>query len=156
MRLLYLLLALLSLPTLAADDPLLLARQYMQAYTAMDYGELEQLYHFDATFEDPSADVQGNGQRINGRQAILAFLKKAERGVGQIRFVENNHMVIGNWVVLMGEYHYLVSGPQFGLGPQPVWVVVKGITELKVDTGLGQIRTHRDMLDYESLPAQLQ
>ncbi|EKE69618.1 nuclear transport factor 2 family protein [Gallaecimonas xiamenensis] len=156
MRLLYLLFLLLSTAAMANQDPLLLARKYMQAYTAMDYGELEQLYHFDAVFEDPSAAVQGNSQKLAGRQAILGFLKKAQRGVGQIRFVENNHMVIGSWVILVGEYHYLVSGPQFGLGPQPVWIVVKGITELNVDTGNQQIRTHRDMLDYEALPEQLQ
>lgn len=156
MRALYLLILLFCLPAFADEDALLLARKYMQAYTAMDYGELEQFYHFDAVFQDPSASVQGNSQNIAGRTAILEFLKKAEQGVAQIRFVENNHMVIGNWVILMGEYHYLVSGPQFGLGPQPVWIVVKGITELQVDTGAGQIRIHRDMLDYESVPSQLQ
>ncbi|WP_341503199.1 nuclear transport factor 2 family protein [Gallaecimonas sp. GXIMD4217] len=150
-----LLLLLLALPA-RAQDALNLARDYLQAYTAMDYGRLETFYHFDARFEDPGADVQGNGQYLSGRKAIMAFLRQSQQGVAQIRFVEDQHLVIGNWVVFIGEYHYLVSGPQFGLDAQPVWLVIKGITELKVDTGSGQVRVHRDMLDYESMPEQLQ
>ncbi len=155
MRFVFLLALLITLPA-KAQEALTLARTYMQAYTAMDYGRLEHLYHFDARFEDPSADVHGNGQSLSGRKAVMAFLRQSQQGVAQIRFVESQHMVIGSWVVLVGEYHYLVSGPQFGLDAQPVWLVIKGITELKVDKGAGQIRVHRDMLDYESMMEQLQ
>ncbi|WP_406666305.1 nuclear transport factor 2 family protein [Gallaecimonas sp. GXIMD1310] len=147
---------LLLSPFSQAETALQLADRYMKAYTAMNYGELEQLYHYDAVFEDPTAGVQGNGQHLNGRKAIIDFLRQSQQGVAQIRFVESSHMVVGNWVVLTGDYHYLVSGPQFGLGPQPVWIVIHGITELKVSTGSGLILKHRDMLDYSSLPAQLQ
>lgn len=79
MRALYLLILLFCLPAFADEDALLLARKYMQAYTAMDYGELEQFYHFDAVFQDPSASVQGNSQNIAGRTAILEFLKKPNK-----------------------------------------------------------------------------
>lgn len=127
-------------------SPTTIARQYLEAYSALDTDQLAVLYAETAEFNDPtSTQVEGiDGPFIwHGRDAILAGIRNWARSIRTLNYdVERVYEASGH-VVFVGAVYPEVDGPN-GLVRYRYPIV----TIITVQDGL--VTEHRDYTDYSS------
>ncbi|WP_298445214.1 nuclear transport factor 2 family protein [uncultured Ferrimonas sp.] len=156
------LLALLLLPRLshaqeqgppapsAIAPQLQLATDYLEALTQRDFHQLGRMLHRDTKFHDVMA-----GKKLNGTRDILTFLRQVHIYTERFAFNVDHQFYKGSTVVLIGSYYYQARGNLFGMPDRLITLTLPGVTTLTVDVETQRIDEHTDMLDYESMKAQL-
>ncbi|MCL1096696.1 nuclear transport factor 2 family protein [Shewanella gelidii] len=136
----------------AADMPKeqQLANEYMKILTSRDYEKLKRYYSRSSLLYDQTANKKFTGQRH-----ILAFLKRAQKGVIEYNFNIEHMFNTGSLVVMIGNYHYQGPGDQFGKPGKIVKIAIPGVTTLKLDMNTRRVRQHTDLIDYQTMTDQL-
>lgn len=154
LRYLCLILAFISLPSMAANGEMpveqQLAVKYIQALTDHDYKTLIAFYNRDSVFNDRTA-----GKKYTGKRHILSFLKRAHQGVLEYGFNIEHMFNSGSLVVMIGSYHYKGPGEQFGKPGKIIDLAIPGVTTVKLDMGTHRVKEHEDLMDYQTMSDQL-
>ncbi|WP_084144546.1 nuclear transport factor 2 family protein [Ferrimonas kyonanensis] len=130
--------------------PILLAQDYIKALTHRDYNKLSRFYSRETKFNDRTAS-----KTITGGSDILTFLRRIHVYTLDYSFEPDHVFHSGDLVVMIGTYRYKSRGDLFGKPGQTIELTIPGVTTLDLDMEEKEIKSHVDLLDYDTMRDQL-
>ena len=127
------------------------AMDYIHTITSNDMAKLGSFYNRNSVFQDKTAN-----KKYVGKSHILAFFKRAHKGLLEYKFTLEHMFNSGSMVVLVGSYSYKGLGQQFGKHGKVINISVPGVTTLEVDVANHRIKKHVDLIDYQTMDDQLE
>ncbi|TKB54766.1 nuclear transport factor 2 family protein [Ferrimonas aestuarii] len=137
-------------PSKQIPDAIQLANEYLAALTARDYGKLSRFYSRETKFVDRTAK-----KTLTGGSDILTFLRRIHVYTLDYSFEVDHAFHSGSLVVYIGTYKYKSRGDLFGKPGQNIELQIPGVTTIEVDLNDREIKTHTDLLDYDTMRDQL-
>ena len=128
-----------------------LALDYIHTITSNNIAKLASYYGRESVFQDKTAN-----KKYVGRQHILEFFKRANKGLLEYRFILEHMFNSGNMVVMIGSYSYKGAGQLYGKPGKVINISVPGVTVLNVDVKNHRVKKHLDMIDYQTMKDQLE
>ncbi len=140
----------LPIDNIKRPEAQILALDYIKALTARNYQALATFYSRDTHFYDKTA-----GKRYTGGRHIIDFFKRAHADVESYQFNIEHMYNSGSFVVMIGNYHLVGAGKQFGKPGKTINIAVPGVTTVKLDLTTHRIKQHTDFIDYQTMADQL-
>jgi len=136
-----------STPTpLTAQDPLAVARSYLEAYGEFDLERLRPFWSEASVFADPTAAELGHSPApTRGAAAIEATLRAAIAPLLDLELVYDECFHAGGQAVGIGRLHYRLAGADFGPGYDDPTFDVRVVSVLRLAGGT--VLEHTDYTD---------
>ncbi len=131
---------------LSAQEPLALARSYLDAYGKFDFERLRPFWSEATVFADPTAAELGHSPApTKGAAAIEASLRAAIARLLDLELVYDECYHSGGQAVGIGRLHYRLAGADFGPGYDDATFDVRVVSVLRLEGGT--VLEHTDYTD---------
>ena len=133
-------------------DPALVevGREYLETVYRFDFVAQRAFYTDESVFDDPSAEIYGHPYPFDGGDAIVGFFRDTLPETElTVRVDIQDAFIVGDRVHLFVRYHNTGDATPFGYPGEPVSVVAKGFTILRI---VGEkVIHHLDYIDYPGM-----
>jgi ketosteroid isomerase-like protein len=134
----------------ASDSSRTVGQEYLRAYVALDWDQIDSMLGEDASFQDPTAELIFGGKLVSGRDNMMAKFRTGYAGI-QMSFVETRAVYSGHYAIIEG---LLTWSAPLGDGRRVTAKDSPFVLVLRIEGG--RVVEHRDYADYHPFIAAMQ